>query len=119
MKVTVNFYICVVQSEYTARHDRRYEYMSGFTGSEATAVVTTDEAALWTDGRYFIQAERELSCDWSLIRMGQPGEPSVTDWLIQVLPIDATVGADPYLVSNSQWIKWESKLSKLSLFDFT
>ena len=87
--------------------------MSGFTGSEATAVITTDEAVLWTDGRYFIQAERELSCDWSLVRMGQPGEPSVTDWLIQELPANASVGADANLVANSQWSKWESKLSKI------
>ncbi|KAJ9600135.1 hypothetical protein L9F63_009545, partial [Diploptera punctata] len=100
------------QSEYTARHDRRYEYISGFTGSEATVVITNEEAALWTDGRYFIQAERQLSCDWSLIRMGQPGEPSVTEWLVQALPSKTVVGADPNLVSNSQWNKWESKLKE-------
>lgn len=72
------------QSEYTAQADKRREYMSGFTGSAGICVITLDdgaaltgEAALSTDGRYFLQAEKELdSKNWRLLKQGAAGYPS-------------------------------------------
>ena len=101
------------QSEYPARRDRRYTYLSGFTGSNGIAVVTREKgAALWTDGRYFLQADVQLSCDWLLMRMGQPRVPHLMEWLIDVLPENSRIGADPKLVSNSVWNEWLSKIGK-------
>ena len=79
-------------SEYVAACDGRRQFISGFTGSAGTAVVTTEKAALWTDGRYFVQANNELSLDhWILQKQGLTGTPSVTQWLADVLPKKASV----------------------------
>lgn len=51
------------QSEYVGAADARREFLTGFTGSSGTALVTSDQALMWTDGRYFLQAEQELSED--------------------------------------------------------
>ena len=72
-------------SEYVAPHWRVREWISGFTGSAGTAVVTLDEAALWTDSRYFLQAERQLSSSWTLMKDGLADTPSITDWLLRKL----------------------------------
>ena len=64
------------ESEYVCAHYRAREYITGFTGSAGTAVVTLTDAGLWTDGRYFIQAERQLAGSGiRLFRMGEPGVP--------------------------------------------
>ncbi len=52
-------------------NDQRRQFVSGFTGSAGTAVVTEHLAALWTDGRYFLQADQELDCNWIIMRVGQ------------------------------------------------
>ena len=70
-------------SEYTQPYDKRRDWISGFRGSRGTAVVSMGLAALWTDGRYFTQAEEELDCaNWLLMREGQPGVPSLIEWLV-------------------------------------
>lgn len=73
-------------SEYTAETDGRRAAVTGFTGSAGTAVFTKTDAALWTDGRYFIQAEQELNSDWILMKAGLPGTESIEDWLIRKVP---------------------------------
>ena len=79
-------------SEYVAPCDGRRHFISGFTGSAGTAVVTTEKAALWTDGRYFVQANNELTLDhWILQKQGLMGTPSITQWLSEVLPKQSTV----------------------------
>jgi len=50
--------------------DKKRQWITGFTGSSGTAVVTMETAAVWTDGRYFIQAERQLDCNWILMKQG-------------------------------------------------
>ena len=67
-------------SEYVGEYFKAREYMSGFTGSAGTLVVLEDEAALWTDGRYFIQAQEQLR-DTSILRMkaGQHGVPTIAE----------------------------------------
>ncbi|CAG0885290.1 unnamed protein product [Cyprideis torosa] len=86
-------------SEYVSECDGRVEYVSGFTGSAATAVVTRDKAALWTDGRYFLQAEQELDCNWILMKSGLDDTPSVNDWLLEELKEGQAVWVDATLVA--------------------
>lgn len=68
-------------SEYVAPCFERRAFVSGFTGSAGMAVVTADRALLWTDSRYWLQAETELSNDWTLMKSGESKVPSVADWL--------------------------------------
>jgi Xaa-Pro aminopeptidase len=65
------------QSEYVAACDERRAYVSGFTGSAGTAVVTPTRALLWTDGRYFLQASQQLSEEWTLMKAGLPETPTI------------------------------------------
>ena len=82
-------------SEYVARHWEGRAWISGFTGSAGTVVITRDKAALWTDGRYFIQAAEQLADSAiTLMKDGQPGVPSMADWLADVLPESGCVGFD-------------------------
>ncbi len=70
-------------SEYTQPYDKRRDWISGFRGSAGTAVVSLQTAAIWTDSRYYTQAEEELDCDnWLLMRDGMPGVPSLINWLV-------------------------------------
>ncbi len=70
------------ESEYVCAHYRAREYMTGFRGSAGTAVVTLQEAGLWTDGRYFLQAEQELKGSGiRLFRQGEPGVPAVEEYI--------------------------------------
>ncbi len=83
------------QSEYVGEHFKARAFMTGFTGSAGTAVFTKDEAGLWTDGRYFIQAEQQLEgTGVGLRRMGEPGVPTVADYLKSVLPENGVIGFD-------------------------
>lgn len=69
-------------SEYLADHYKSRVYISGFTGSAGTAVITKEKAILWTDGRYFIQAEDEIKdSEFVLFKMATPGYPSYMEWL--------------------------------------
>ncbi|KAJ7977972.1 Xaa-Pro aminopeptidase [Quillaja saponaria] len=88
------------QSEFIAEWYMRRAYISGFTGSAGTAVVTKDKAALWTDGRYFLQAEKQLSSSWTLMRAGNLGVPTTSEWLNDVLAPGSRVGIDPFLFSS-------------------
>jgi Xaa-Pro aminopeptidase len=70
-------------SEYTQESDRRRDWLTGFRGSAGIAVVTLRTAALWTDGRYFTQAEEELDCaNWLLMRDGKTGVPGHLNWIV-------------------------------------
>ncbi|KAL2490535.1 Metallopeptidase M24 family protein [Abeliophyllum distichum] len=88
------------QSEFIADCYARREYISGFTGSAGTAVVTKDKAALWTDGRYFLQAEQQLNSSWILMRAGNLGVPTTSEWLNGVLTPGSRIGIDPFLFSS-------------------
>ncbi|XP_046392422.1 xaa-Pro aminopeptidase 1-like [Ischnura elegans] len=98
------------QSEYVAEHDRRREFITGFNGSYGTAVVTMDKAALWTDGRYYVQADRELGCEWMLMREGRPEVPSIPQWLNETIGPGRKVGADARLVPHFTWTEWREEL---------
>lgn len=88
------------QSEYPSEHWKFRDYVSGFTGSNGTAVVTLDDAGLWTDSRYFLQAAEQLEGSGFTFRKENiPGEPTVLEWLSEVLDEDAVVGVDGRLFS--------------------
>ena len=88
------------QSEYPSEHWKFRDYVSGFTGGNGTAVVTLDDAGLWTDSRYFLQAAEQLEgSGFTLRKENIPGEPTVLEWLGEVLDEDAVVGVDGRLFS--------------------
>lgn len=63
-------------SEYLADCDKRRAFISGFTGSAGTAVITQDHACLWTDGRYYLQASQEMDSNWTLMKEGISSTPT-------------------------------------------
>ncbi len=82
-------------SEYVGAYFRAREYMSGFTGSAGTLVVLMDEAQLFTDGRYFIQAEEQLAGSTiGLMKSGQPGVPEIDAYLKEHLSDNSVLGFD-------------------------
>lgn len=88
------------QSEYVGEYFKARKYITGFTGSAGTALITMTEAYLWTDGRYFLQAEKQLdpSCV-KLMKMGEPGVPTLEEFLEKNLPLGGTLGYDGRVVS--------------------
>lgn len=83
------------QSEYVGGHFMARQYITGFTGSAGTAVITGDWAGLWTDGRYFIQAAQELEGSGiTLFRSGEPGVDTPEEFLKKELPEGGTLGFD-------------------------
>lgn len=91
-------------SEYIADHFKTRQWLCGFTGSAGTLVVGRDEAALFTDGRYFIQAERQLAGSGvTLMRMGTPGVPTVEEYAGK-LAAGGAVGVD-YAVVSARFAK--------------
>ncbi|WP_439185343.1 aminopeptidase P family protein [Carboxylicivirga taeanensis] len=82
-------------SEYPSSHWKFREWISGFTGSAGTVVVTNEEAGLWTDSRYFLQAEQQLEDSGiDLFKMGNEGVPDYKEWLTQKLNTGAVVGVN-------------------------
>ncbi|GFZ02959.1 metallopeptidase M24 family protein [Actinidia rufa] len=100
------------QSEFIAECYMRRAYISGFTGSAGTAVVTKDKAALWTDGRYFLQAEKQLNSSWILMRAGNMGVPTTSEWLNDILAPGCRVGIDPFLFSSDAAEELKDAISK-------
>ena len=89
-------------SEYTGEHWKSRQWISGFTGSAGTVAITGDEAGLWTDGRYFIQAANELEGSGiRLFKMNEPGVPTCEQWLAEVLPQGGCLAADGTTLSVS------------------
>lgn len=98
-------------SEYPPKHWESRKWISGFTGSAGTAVVTKKKAGVWTDSRYFLQAADELKdTGFELFKMGQPGTPDMTDWIIEQAGNGGTVGIDGLVYAAS-----EAKALKIKL----
>lgn len=90
------------QSEYVGEYFKARSYMSGFTGSAGTLVVTLTEAGLWTDGRYFIQAEKQLEGSTiTLYRMSEEGVPTVKEFVADKLPQGGVLGFDGRVLSTA------------------
>ena len=104
------------QSEYVADHWKARAWISGFTGSAGVAVVTPDHAGLWTDSRYFIQAEQELKdSPFVLHPLKVPHMPEHIDWLLENLPRGSTVGCDGNVFSLSQANYLQRRLESKSM----
>ena len=100
------------QSEYVGDYFKSREFMSGFTGSAGTLIISMDEAGLWTDGRYFIQAENELKDSGiKLFKMGEEGVPNIEEYLLEKLPKNSTLGFDGRVMSVKEGQSLASKLS--------
>ena len=98
------------QSEYVDAHFKCRQFMTGFTGSAGTAVITKTEAGLWTDGRYFVQAGKELSgSEVKLFRTGNEGVPTVEEYLTAEVPEGGVLGFDGRVVSG----QFGEKLKKI------
>lgn len=101
------------ESEYVGEYFKCREYISGFTGSAGSIVILKAEAGLWTDGRYFLQAEDELQGSGiTLYRKGEENVSELEEYLIQKLPENAAVGVDGRTISVSAYRKMKEKLDK-------
>lgn len=100
------------QSEYVGDYFKAREFITGFTGSAGTAVITQSEAGLWTDGRYFIQAENELAGSGvKLYKMGNPDVPSVEEYLEAALPPNGVLGFDGRVIAMSKGKEYAEKFA--------
>lgn len=89
-------------SEYVSEYWKSRKYFSGFTGSAGTLVVTENSSGLWTDGRYFIQADQQLSgSEIQLFKMGEKGVPTYIEYIAETLNMNEAVGIDGRLFSAS------------------
>lgn len=95
-------------SEYVGEYFKVRQFLTGFTGSAGTAVVTKDKAGLWTDGRYFIQADRQLmGSGIELYRMGEPGVDTIVEFVRKELPRGGVIGFDGRTVGLAEGRKYE------------
>lgn len=95
-------------SEYIGKHDERRAWISGFTGSAGTAVVTKKKATVWTDSRYWTQAERQMDCNWELHK--EVSISSIVAWILAEVPDGENVGFDPFLFSVDSWENYDQEL---------
>lgn len=100
------------QSEYVGDYFKAREFITGFTGSAGTAVITQNEAGLWTDGRYFIQADNELAGSGvKLYKMGNPEVPTVEEYLESALPENGVLGFDGRVIAMSKGKEYAEKFA--------
>ncbi|KAI9294101.1 Creatinase/aminopeptidase [Neoconidiobolus thromboides FSU 785] len=90
------------QSEYTADVDARRSYISGFDGSAGIAIIGLEKAYLFTDGRYYLQANEQLDSNWELKKQGESSTPLWYDFISSILPENGRVGVDSKLISISE-----------------
>lgn len=101
------------ESEYVGDYFKARKYITGFTGSAGTAVITMTEAGLWTDGRYFIQAEKQLSkTPVTLFKMGEEGVPTVKEYVEQNLKEGACLGFDGRVINAADGADYEEIAAK-------
>ncbi|KAJ5104853.1 hypothetical protein NUU61_002200 [Penicillium alfredii] len=100
------------QSEYIAPCDGRREFISGFSGSAGTAIISLSKAALSTDGRYFNQAAKQLDSNWQLLKRGIENVPTWQEWTTEQAEGGKAVGVDPSLITASGARKLAETLEK-------
>lgn len=100
-------------SEYVGDHYKARKYMSGFTGSAGTFVLADGQALLWTDGRYFLQAEKQLAgTPILLMRDREPGVPTIGEYLYEHLPEGARIGFDGRTMTGEMLARIAGKTDK-------
>lgn len=103
-------------SEYLPEHWQTRPFISGFTGSAGMVIITGKNAALWTDSRYFLQAEEELSgTGIELVKMRTPGYPEPSDWLKSKLRRGDKVGTDEWCISVNQFRQMKNTLAQADI----
>lgn len=111
------------QSEYVPEHYKTREWLSGFNGSAGTVVVTHEFAGLWTDSRYFLQAEEQLKDSGiELVKLKIPHTPEYIEWINETLPAGSTIGIDGKvfsqgLVTSMKKAFTEKSISVVCTFD--
>jgi len=104
------------QGEYVPEFWRRRAFLTGFTGSAGDALITMETAGLWTDSRYYLQAERELrGSGFSLFKWGTPGVPSWQEWAASNLKSEEALGLDPQLITHRDYANLEKALARKSI----
>ena len=100
-------------SEYLPDYWQTRSFISGFTGSAGMVIVSKEKAVLWTDSRYFLQAEKEMSgTGIELVKMRTPGYPDPEEWLALNLKKGVNVGTDQWCISVNQFRQMQYRLSK-------
>jgi len=103
-------------SEYVPDYWTARQWLSGFTGSAGTVIITEDKAGLWTDSRYFLQAEKQLKGSGiELFKMGVPGVPTQYQWLLSELQHESKIGFDGTCFSVAQTKEIKNALGDLSI----
>ncbi|MCR5113009.1 MAG: aminopeptidase P family protein [Acholeplasmatales bacterium] len=98
-------------SEYVSEYFKGRKYLSGFTGSAGTLVITKTSAFLWADGRYYIQAEKEIEGrPIKLMKMGQPGVPTVSEFVIDYMQDKDALGFDGKVIGTKMALAIKEKL---------
>jgi Xaa-Pro aminopeptidase len=104
-------------SEYIPAHWQTRTFISGFTGSAGIVIISHEKAALWTDSRYFLQAEEQLSgTGIELIKMRLPGQPEPHEWLKTNLTSGSSVGTDELCISVNQFRLMQQYLEHAGIF---
>lgn len=100
-------------SEYVGEYFKCRRYITGFTGSAGTAAITMDDAGLWTDGRYFLQAGEQLKgTTITLQKMGEEGVPTIEEYVMSHLKAGQTVGFDGRTMTAKAGAELEEKLAE-------
>ncbi|QXU43563.1 aminopeptidase P family protein [Pedobacter sp. D749] len=100
-------------SEYLPAHYKAIPFACGFTGSAGTLVITQDFAGLWTDSRYFTQAESELSgTGYELVKLKVPHTPEYINWLLEILPNGAKLGFNHQLITVALALEMQNSLAQ-------
>mmetsp|Transcript_2766 Transcript_2766/g.3846 ORF Transcript_2766/g.3846 Transcript_2766/m.3846 type:complete len:622 (+) Transcript_2766:63-1928(+) len=105
-------------SEYPSKCFKRREFISGFTGSAGTVVITKTKKLLWTDGRYFLQSEKELDSSWKIMKHGVKDVPKMSDWLIENVGKNKCVGIDPLVHSSKFYEELSEKFKSKEITIF-
>ena len=103
-------------NEYIAEADERIKFISNFSGSNGIGLLTQDIALMWTDGRYYIQIEKELYPGWKMKKMGV-GEESLTDYVLSNLPKGSKIGMNFSLFTQGNANQMKSKLKDYTFID--
>lgn len=104
------------ESEYVGRHFACREFITGFTGSSGTALIGKDWAGLWTDGRYFVQAAAELEGSGvELMKMGEPGVPTLEEYLEKNLPDQGILGFDGRVINARMGEELQKRLERKNI----
>lgn len=109
MVTTADFH----DSEYAGDYFKVRKYLSGFTGSAGTLVVMQEEAGLWTDGRYFVQAAGQLEGSGiTLYKSGMKGVPTINEFLKEKLPVGGCLGFDGRTVGQKEYLEMKEALEE-------